>query len=88
MAATLRCRVGWHRWEERGRAPLGMPGSEQLLCRDCGLAGTRRKALRCYMGVHSWVPVVTAGERYEACRYCGKTGRGGDGPEAPFVYRD
>lgn len=85
MAATLRCRVGWHRWEERSRAPLGMPGSEQLLCRDCGLTGIRRKALRCYLGVHSWVLVMNEGERYEACRHCGKTSK--EGPAAPFTYR-
>ena len=86
MAARLRCRVGWHRWEEKGRAPIGMPGSEELVCGYCGIPGTRRKALRCYIGMHSWAVVVTAGEQYEACRHCGKTGRGGDGPDAPFVY--
>jgi hypothetical protein len=83
VAARLLCRVGRHRWEEKGSAPIGMPGSEKLVCRDCGVAGTRRKALRCHLGVHSWVLVVNEGERYEACRYCGKTGRGG---AAPFIY--
>lgn len=37
-----------------------------------------RKKLRCLIGLHDWVVKVNDGERYLACRDCGKYG--GDHP--------
>jgi hypothetical protein len=32
------------------------------------------KKLRCLLGLHNWVTKVNEGERYLACRDCGKYG--------------
>jgi len=33
-----------------------------------------KKKLRCRLGLHNWVTRVNEGERYLACRDCGKYG--------------
>ncbi len=51
-----------------------------------------KKKLRCLLGLHNWVPKVNEGERYLACRDCGKYGGTGGDPASlgpgPWHYKE